>query len=140
MKICSLCQRELPLESFNKRHRSGHDYYYTTCKECRRLQRREIREKYPETYKGKDGKYYKRHKEDIAKKRNDWGRENKDKVSAHNKVNYALRKGVLVKSVECEECGGGGEIVAHHEDYSKPLEVKWLCPKCHMRLHAAACA
>ncbi len=33
----------------------------------------------------------------------------------------------------CEICGEGAH--AHHEDYSKPLEVVWLCPRHHGERH-----
>lgn len=56
------------------------------------------------------------------------------KRAAHNAVNNAIRDGKLVVQ-PCERCGYGIGIQAHHEDYSKPLEVVWLCPPCHGARH-----
>ena len=56
-----------------------------------------------------------------------------EKYAAHSAVNYALRKGTLTK-LNCEECSRP-DTQAHHEDYSKPLDVVWLCVDCHMRRH-----
>ncbi len=36
----------------------------------------------------------------------------------------------------CEECGSVG-AQRHHNDYSRPLELRWLCPKCHAKEHRA---
>jgi hypothetical protein len=36
----------------------------------------------------------------------------------------------------CEVCGDTIETHAHHDDYAKPLEVRWLCRRCHKRHHA----
>lgn len=59
---------------------------------------------------------------------------NKEKVTAHNRLNYAIRKGVVVRQ-PCEMCGTSERIHAHHHDYSKPLEVRWLCYVCHKTVH-----
>ena len=53
---------------------------------------------------------------------------------AHQAVHYAIKKGTLVKQ-PCSVCGSL-KSEAHHEDYSKPLDVTWLCHKHHMHLHA----
>jgi hypothetical protein len=45
----------------------------------------------------------------------------------------ALRKGVLVP-LRCEICGALG-AEGHHDDYAKPLEVRWLCSRDHRRWH-----
>lgn len=54
---------------------------------------------------------------------------------------YAIRKGVLVPA-PCEACGFDGTgtsgqrlVQAHHDDYNKPLVVRWLCNACHFEWH-----
>jgi hypothetical protein len=48
-------------------------------------------------------------------------------------VKDAIRKGVLVKQ-SCEMCGAV-DVHAHHDDYRKPLNVRWLCPSHHRYVH-----
>lgn len=59
------------------------------------------------------------------------------KRTARNRAKVAIRTGRLVRQ-PCEDCGAEPGIVdgrqvidAHHDDYSKPLEVRWLCFRCH---------
>jgi ribosomal protein S27AE len=47
-------------------------------------------------------------------------------------VGQALRAGVMESPARCPRCGHG-PVQAHHADYSKPLEVTWLCQRCHAR-------
>lgn len=62
--------------------------------------------------------------------------ENPEKYKAHSAVNSALRSGTLVKPEKCEDCGETKKLHGHHDDYSKPLEVRWLCARCHSIFHA----
>lgn len=55
--------------------------------------------------------------------------------AAHTAVGNALRDGKLTRQ-PCLFCATAEHVHAHHRDYSKPLEVVWLCAKCHHRLHA----
>ncbi len=57
------------------------------------------------------------------------------RVKARVAVFLALKTGELTKQ-DCETCGSSTNIHAHHENYAKPLEVKWLCRSCHGRYHA----
>lgn len=59
--------------------------------------------------------------------------DNRLKLRAREMVAYAIKKGTLV-SLPCETCGDA-RTQAHHEDYSKPFEVIWLCSKCHGAMH-----
>lgn len=45
--------------------------------------------------------------------------------------------GRLIKPSICSECGANKNIQAHHYDYSKPLDVTWLCGKCHKAIHSS---
>lgn len=52
---------------------------------------------------------------------------------ARGMTNYAIRKERL-KRLPCEVCSEQ-KTEAHHDDYNKPLEVRWLCRKHHREFH-----
>lgn len=59
----------------------------------------------------------------------------------HAIVTRAIESGILVRQ-PCESCGASGvqadgrnKIEGHHDDYNKPLEVRWLCQSCHFKWH-----
>lgn len=52
------------------------------------------------------------------------------KDHARHTLWYAIKTG-KVKPQPCEVCGHP-VTEGHHHDYSKPLDVKWLCFPCHM--------
>lgn len=63
-----------------------------------------------------------------------------DKVRCQ--VNAAIRRGDVTVSNTCSECGatkacrnGQRGVVAHHDNYNKPLDIRWLCVKCHTEWH-----
>lgn len=56
-----------------------------------------------------------------------------EKQKARQKLNYAVKTGKIIKPQNCSFCNKGGRIEADHEDYSKPLEVTWLCTPCHAK-------
>jgi len=56
------------------------------------------------------------------------------KEESRRLVARAIKKGFLIKQ-PCEVCGND-KVDAHHEDYTQPLKVMWLCRLHHMRLHA----
>ncbi len=63
-----------------------------------------------------------------------------EKIRARVLVKIALKRGWL-KEGPCEKCVGAAtniyacKLVAHHDDYSKPLDVRWLCYKHHIERH-----
>lgn len=57
---------------------------------------------------------------------------------AHQWIRDALRDGRIVKPSNCSKCSKQSvRLDAHHHDYNKPLEVEWLCRKCHLQLRGA---
>ena len=57
------------------------------------------------------------------------------KVTAHRRLSEAIQQGKVERHSKCSVCGGCDNIMAHHEDYDKPLEVIWLCWICHNNVH-----
>lgn len=66
-----------------------------------------------------------------ALKKTDQG---KYQAKAHRAVEAAIQQGKLVRA-PCEVCGSKKAVHAHHDDYSKPLSVRWLCAKHHLQHH-----
>ena len=58
-----------------------------------------------------------------------------EKLRANGLINMRIRRGKLVRPTVCSECSIVCKTVAHHEDYSKPDEVEWLCRRCHGKRH-----
>ena len=56
-----------------------------------------------------------------------------EKAKARDAVKHEIRMGRM-KRQPCEVCGNP-KTDAHHDDYSKPLEVRWLCHKHHREVH-----
>ena len=108
------------------------------CDECRAARaviNRRYRAKNREKYREWERQNYIKNTEKMKEK----GRRFYDpaKNLAHAHVFYALKTGKLTKG-DCEQAGEDcwGAIHAHHDDYSKPLQVRWLCASHHGLLHA----
>ncbi len=79
---------------------------------------------------------YQRHRDNIIAKNIAWARGNPEKRRTRDIVYESIKKGEMGKPNSCSLCHIAGEVHAHHEDYTKPLEVIWLCRSCHKRVHA----
>lgn len=66
-------------------------------------------------------------------RQSNWRRTNLAKYIAHPAVQRALVFEALVKQ-SCEVCGTL-KVDAHHDRYSEPLNVRWLCRRHHVKLH-----
>lgn len=62
-----------------------------------------------------------------------WYQANKEKRRAHVVLNRAVKSGDIMRPRECSACGKECKPDGHHEDYSKPLNVTWICRACHSR-------
>jgi hypothetical protein len=65
------------------------------------------------------------------KENREWRKANPEKFRAHVAVGNALAKGKLIRPERCQLCWEPSRIEAHHQDYSKVLDVVWLCHSCH---------
>jgi hypothetical protein len=143
LHVCRTCGESKPRDEFytQKNGTRFHD-----CKPCWRTKTKANRA-------GKIGYYreYDRNRNDdpdrvvarnLYRKRNPRGSDaakkayyqrNKEKKRANVIVKRALERGDLIRQ-PCERCGNL-DVEAHHEDYSEPLVIVWLCPKHHGARH-----
>lgn len=134
-KICFKCNTYKDLTEFYN-HKQMVDGKLNKCKECTK---KDVATNY-----SKNRTYYSRYDQQryqtkerrarqlqyqINRRRN-----NPLKYKAWTKLNHAVRDGHIIKPDICSKCGSDRNIEGHHDDYSKPLEVKWLCFKCHREL------
>ena len=113
--------------------------------------RKKSQEKYNKSEKGRasQARYRERHREKLRVRWREWYHANKDrelarqrrrrvtekeKHYAREQLAYAVKTGKITKGA-CEVCETDKRIEGHHPDYSKPLEVNWLCTPHHKKLH-----
>lgn len=142
-KVCTTCNEEKSTRFFYKR-KNGKYGRYAVCIPChnkvmhlihkkdpkRVAYQAEYQKKYWHSYKpsypkGARTKYVKRYE---AK--------NPYKVTAWGMLHEAIRKGLIRKPKRCSRCKKIKRLDGHHYDYDKPLNVWWLCRKCHKDVHA----
>lgn len=61
--------------------------------------------------------------------------ERKKRVKCRSDFNHALRDRKIAGPFPCEVCFTTHDIEAHHDDYDKPLDVRWFCFKHHREHH-----
>ena len=120
-RCCSVCRKVLLLSEF-PRDTTNKSGFKTVCRFCYRLIAK--------------NSYY-RHLENNRKMKVISNKKAlklyPEKVNARKLLRYAIRLGLL-KQRPCAICGSV-KSQGHHEDYSKPLEVIWLCQLHHSEKH-----
>lgn len=56
------------------------------------------------------------------------------RINAYSMTRKAIESGAIIKSEYCEVCGCTDRIECHHPDYLNPLNVRWLCKPCHVKI------
>jgi len=100
--------------------------YYVNNLEHRREYLREYMKDWHKTSKGRVSQ--KKHSKEFRLS-------NPEKASAHKKIYRAIKNGKLERPDKCSICEKVCKVQAHHVDYSKPFDIKWLCQACHLYLH-----
>lgn len=146
MKRCFKCLVEKPLSEFYVHSRMA-DGHLSKCKDCAKIDVMQHRAK-----KLLDRNWVQaermRCREKSARQRANgicyqspgaparWARRYPEKKRAETRAYRAMLRGVIKKPEVCERCKKQTDRVQmHHFDYSKPLEVVWLCSKCHGFVH-----
>ena len=129
MKICNTCGEEKPLSEYHK-HARMKDGHLNRCKVCNNEKLRKYRQ--TDTYKAIKHKYTQSEKGITT--RNKWHTEYR-KIAEVKRKRKAVNAARFIKERQpCEVCGDEN-TEKHHDDYDKPLEVRWLCFKHHRQLH-----
>jgi hypothetical protein len=138
MKRCFKCGEEKARSEFYA-HPMMADGLLSKCKECTKKDVRANR-----IVKFGQRIAYERMRNKTGKRRKAMAEYHKRTLTANplraaawRAVSRAIRSGRLVP-MPCQKCGEP-QTEAHHDDYAKPLEVRWLCHLCHREEHGRLC-
>lgn len=132
MKVCSKCCSEKTTSEFYKNPRYS-DGYQGVCRECQNKRMRELEtsgardevvKRYRQSEKGRATK---------VKNQADYAARHPKKCKVHKIVGRAIKAGKIERG-DCMVCGAANAH-AHHDDYDKPFDIKWLCHKHHVEYH-----
>lgn len=131
MKTCKSCQVEKDESAFYAHPKSA-DRLDHRCKECVKVAVKAnyaIRRPEKSEYERQRARTPERRAHGTKASRAHRAR-NPERYKARTAVGNALRDGRLTRG-PCKHCGSTEKVQAHHHDYNKPLDVEWVCFKCH---------
>lgn len=142
-KTCWRCETSKPVNLFYTNKAIPSTGLDAVCKECSRALARERYQKNKTAGRARVRTYYQDNRTKIAVRQKNtarrrgakWYAANPEKYRARAYLNYYVRKGDIIKPVNCTQCHEIKPLEGHHEDYKKPLDVNWLCRKCHEYRH-----
>ena len=141
-KKCFKCRKSKKPSMFYK-HSKMKDGYLGKCKECQKAASRDRYNicKLDPTWKLRERercriKQAKARRNGLIEKYDlrysqKWRHRNKHKSRAQCRASRAIRSKVIIKPTRCHHCGKRKKLEMHHQDYSKPLAVVFLCQPCH---------
>ena len=129
-KKCFKCGEVKTLSDFYK-HKQMKDGHVNKCKSCNKIDVSRHRAENIDKIRAYDRRRGNRQDLDYFKR---YRKKYPNKYKAHNMVNNHKRAGNIFE-LPCEICGDL-RVEAHHDDYSKPLNVRWMCPAHHKQWHA----
>lgn len=134
MKRCRDCTELKVAEEFY-RHSQMADGRLNSCKECRKAyaRARQARGLRREIDRRGYEKLRRENPEVLSIRQKRFREKYPNRAKIYSSVARAIRHGDLEKA-PCINCGDPN-TEGHHPDYSKPLEVVWLCSTCHKRRH-----
>lgn len=139
MKRCFKCWQEKELDAFYK-HSGMSGGRFGKCKECTKKDTRQNRIDRIEHYRMYDRmRASKPHRVALSKRvQAEWRLRHPERRKAQVALSNAVRDGRVIPWPVCAVSDCGGKPEAHHPDYSRPLDVVWLCSIHHKQVHAMA--
>lgn len=149
LKRCQGCGELVELACFHRSTRTR-DRRINQCRECRNAVKRDTppeksaeynrryKERNPEKIRESNRRDRERHPERHRAAEKASRQRHIEKHRARSILKNAVFNGRIEKPDTCEDCGQQFEkrqIHGHHEDYGKPLDVRWLCHQCHLAAH-----
>jgi hypothetical protein len=131
-KACVTCAGVFPLTGFH-RDRQRKDGRMNDCAACANRKRLKWRYENLEKAQASFRNWYKTHVAENSAKCAAYQARNPEKTKARSLLNNAVKRGKMAR-LPCEVCGDP-RSQGHHEDHSKPLEVRWMCARCHGKEH-----
>lgn len=139
-KTCTKCSKTKPLAEYYKR-KGGKWGVDSHCKTCDKIKssswESKNRARRAERSKKRRADNLEVARREVEKVRA-YQKRYPEKQKARRALDHAIEMGRVLRG-ECEECGVF-PAHAHHEDYSKPYEVRWFCPLHHAQHHALQAA
>lgn len=130
-KRCRACDHYKPLEQF-RRKSANPDGRQDYCKPCANAKLDAWRARTRDRRLAYNRDYYASEKgREVVRK---YQAKKPAKKVAQLALNRAIKAGVMVRPPTCEECSAR-RPEGHHDDYAKPLDVRWLCRNHHKAWH-----